>query len=217
MTPTTPGKEKYTQFSCPNPACSVFNHPGQGNLSHRSWTGKDKHIERLVCGVFGRGFSERKGTLMEESKLPGETVERLLKCQRWGVCDAGTAEICGVNIKSVHRFQEVAAKRSETHHHQVVVVDLCVEGVQMDEAHSKRRPKKVEWIHSALAMGSLFVLFVGFGPRTTETAASLIAQVVARLCFIPMFLTDGWKAYPRALIQVFGRVYRLRRKGKVSR
>ena len=134
-----------------------------------------------------------------------------------GVCDAGTAEICGVNIKSVHRFQEVAAKRSETHHHQVVVVDLCVEGVQMDEAHSKRRPKKVEWIHSALAMGSLFVLFVGFGPRTTETAASLIAQVVARLCFIPMFLTDGWKAYPRALIQVFGRVYRLRRKGKVGR
>ena len=98
MTPTTPGKEKYTQFSCPNPACSVFNHPGQGNLSHRSWTGKDKHIERLVCGVFGRGFSDRKGTLMEESKLPGETVERLLKCQRWGVCDAGTAEICGVNI-----------------------------------------------------------------------------------------------------------------------
>jgi len=218
MTPTTPGKEKYTQFSCPNPACSVFNHPGQGNLSHRSWTGKDKHIERLVCGVFGRGFSDRKGTLMEESKLPGETVERLLKCQRWGVCDAGTAEICGVNIKSVHRFQEVAAKRSETHHHQVVVVvDLCVEGVQMDEAHSKRRPKKVEWIHSALAMGSLFVLFVGFGPRTTETAGSLIAQVVARLCFIPMFLTDGWKAYPRALIQVFGRVYRLRRKGKVGR
>ena len=84
MTPTTPGKEKYTQFSCPNPACSVFNHPGQGNLSHRSWTGKDKHIERLVCVVFGRGFSDRKGTLMEESKLPGETVERLLKCQRWG-------------------------------------------------------------------------------------------------------------------------------------
>ena len=191
MTPTTPGKEKYTQFSCPNPACSVFNHPGQGNLSHRSWAGKDKHIERLVCGVFGRGFSDRKGTLMEESKLPGETVERLLKCQRWGVCDAGTAEICGVNIKSVHRFQEVAAKRSETHHHQVVVVvDLCVEGVQMDEAHSKRRPKKVEWIHSALAMGSLFVLFVGFGPRTTETAGSLIAQVVARLfssrCSSPM-------------------------------
>ena len=32
-----------------------------------------------------------------------------------------------------------------------------------------------------------------------------------------MFLTDGWKAYPRALIQVFGRVYRLRRKGKVGR
>jgi len=46
---------------------------------------------------------------MEGSKRPEETVERLLKCQRWGVCDAGTADICGVDIKTVHRFQHVAA------------------------------------------------------------------------------------------------------------
>jgi hypothetical protein len=41
---------------------------------------------------------------MAQSKLPIETVERLLKCQRWGVCDAGTTDICAVDLKTVHRF-----------------------------------------------------------------------------------------------------------------
>ena len=75
----------------------------------------------------------------------------------------------------------------------------------------------MEWIHTALAMGSLFILFVSFGPRNTDTAAYLIAQVVARLREVPLFLTDGWKAYPAALLQVLGKVYHPRRKGKVGR
>lgn len=216
MTPTTPVEVKYTQFSCPNPACSLFNQTGQGNIVHRSWTGKRKEIERLRCRACGREFSQREGTLMAWGKLPEEKVLRLTKCQRWGVCDEGTADICAVDIKTVHRFQRVSSSRAQEHQQQVAC-ELEVEGVQVDEAHSKRRPGKVEWIHTALAMGSLFILWVAFGPRTTDTAASLIAQVVARLKAVPLFLTDGWKAYPAALMQVLGRVYRPRRKGKVGR
>lgn len=132
MTPTTPVDEKYTQFSCPNPACSLFNQTGQGNIVHRSWTGRQKAIERLRCLRCGRECSEREGSLMARSTLPEQTVERLLKCQRWGVCDAGTADICGVPIKTVHRFQRVAAGRAERHHQQVVV-HVEAKGVQMDE------------------------------------------------------------------------------------
>src|SRR4030095_12504991 len=71
--------------------------------------------------------------------------------------------------------------------------------------------------HTALAMGSWFLLWVDFGPRTQGTAAALIAQVVARVQALPLFLTDGWKAYPAALLQVLGVVYRPRRRGKVGR
>lgn len=216
MTPTTPVEAKYTKFSCPNPECSLFNKPGQGNVVHRSWTGRDKGIERLRCILCQKEFSQREGTLMARAKLPEEKVIRLTKCQRWGVCDEGTADICEVDIKTVHRFQGVSSGRAQEHHQQVAC-ELEVEGVQVDEAHSKRRPKKVEWIHTALAMGSLFILFVAFGPRNTDTAAYLIAQVVARLKAIPLFLTDGWKAYPAALLRVLGKVYRPRRKGKVGR
>ena len=213
---TTPAPESYTRFSCPNPQCVWFNCPGAGNIVHRSWTGQHKHIERLRCPVCSREFSEREGTLMARSKLPEIPVERLLKCQRWGVCDEGTADICAVDLKTVHRFQALAAQRAETHHRQSVH-HVNVEGVQLDEAYSKLRPKQVEWVHTALAMGSWFLLWVDFGPRTQDTAAALIAQVVARARQLPLFLTDGWRAYTAALLQVVGVVYRPRRRGKVGR
>ena len=216
MIPTTPAQDKYTKFSCPNPTCRLCNQANAGNVVHRSWTGKHKHIERLRCTLCGCEFSEREGTLMARSKLPEATVEQLLKCQRWGVCDEGTADICAVALKTVHRFQRVAAQRAETHHWQSVQ-DVDVPGVQLDEAHSKLRPKQVEWLHTALAMGSWFLLWVDFGPRTQDRAATLIAQVVARTRQLPLFLTDGWKAYTAALLQVVGVVYRPRRRGKVGR
>jgi IS1 family transposase len=216
MTQTTPAPQRYTRFSCPNPHCTCFNRPGAENIVHRSWTGTHKHIERLRCTACDREFSEREGPLMARSKLPEDTVLRLLKCQRWGVCDAGTADICAVDLKTVHRFQYVAAQRAETHHGQVVR-EVAVPGVQLDEAHSKLRPHQVAWIHTALAMGSWFLLWVDIGPRTQEQAATLVAQVVARVREVPLFLTDGWKAYSTALLHVLGVVYRRRRRGKVGR
>jgi hypothetical protein len=216
MISTTPAQAKYTTFLCPNKYCTKFNRPNVDTIVHRSWTGKHKHIERLRCTACDHEFSEREGTLMARSKLAEDQVGRLLKCQRWGVCDEGTADICEVDLKTVYRFQRVATQRAQTHHQQVVR-DVDVPGVQLDEAHSKLRPKQVEWVHTALAMGSWFLLWVDFGPRTQDTAAVLIAQVIARTQALPLFLTDGWKAYTAALLQVVGVVYRPRRRGKVGR
>ena len=148
MIPMTPAQERYTTFSCPNPDCQQFNRSNAGNSGHRSWTGKHKHIERLRCTACDREFSEREGTLMARSKLSEDTVEQLLKCQRWGVCDEGTADICAVDLKTVYRFQRVATRRAQSHHQQVVQ-DVDVPGVQLDEAHSKLRPTQVEWVHTA--------------------------------------------------------------------
>ena len=69
---------------------------------------------------------------MARSKLPAATGIRLVKCQRWGVCDEGTADICAVDLKTVHRFQRVAARRAETHHRQSVQ-NLEVQGVQLEQ------------------------------------------------------------------------------------
>lgn len=217
QSPTIPPEgHHYSTLSCPNPSGPRQGQRGAGTIGHRSWTGKDQRIERLRCRACGQEFSERRGTLMQATKLPEVTVERLLKCQRWGVCDAGTADICGVDIKTVHRFQSVAAQRAQAHHEQVTR-DLYVEGVQLDEMHSKRRGPHVEWLHTAMAMRSRFILWVHWGPRTQESAALLIAQVVARLGGLPVWLSDGWKAYPAALLQVLGRISQRRRQGHRGR
>jgi transposase-like protein len=216
MTLTTPVPERYTRFSCPNPQCAQFNCPGAGNLAHRSWTGTHQHIDRLRCTACDREFSDREGTLMARSKLPEDTVIQLVKCPRWGVCDEGTADICAVDIKTVQRLPQVAAQRAETHH-RPVVGEVAVPGVQVDEAHSKLRPHQVAWLHTALALGSWFLLWVDVGPRTQEQAAVMLAQVVARVRELPLFLTDGWKAYSAALLQVLGMVYRRRWRGRVGR
>jgi hypothetical protein len=130
---------------------------------------------------------------MARSKLPADTVIQLVQCQRWGVGDEGTAAICAVDLKTVHRLQQVAAQCAETHH-RPVVREVDVPGVQLDEAHAKLRPHQGAWIHTALAMGSWFVLWVDVGPRTQEQAAVRLAQVVARVRELPLLLTDGWKA-----------------------
>ena len=216
MTLTTPAPERYPRCSCPHPLCAQCNRPGEGNLAHRSWTGTHQHIERLRCTTCDRECSEREGPLMARRTLPEETVLQLVQCQRWGVCDEGTADICAVDLKTVHRLQRVAAQRAMTPHCQSVQ-DVEVQGVHVDEAHATLRPKHVEWVHTALAMGSGFLLWVDFGPRTQETAATLIARVVARPRQLPLLLTDGWKASPAALLEVVGVVYRRRRRGQVGR
>jgi hypothetical protein len=216
MTQTTPAQERDTRFSCPHPPGRRCHRPGEGHMVHRSWTGTHNHLERLRCTACDRECADREGTLMARSKLPAETVIRVLQCQRWGVCDAGTANLCAVELKTVQRVQHVAAQRAETPHRQgVCAVD--VPGVPWDEAHATLRPRQVAWLQTALAMGSWFRLGVDVGRRTQEMASALIAQGVARPQAVPLLLTDGWKAYPAALLQVLGVVYRRRRRGKGGR
>jgi transposase-like protein len=148
MIPMTPAQERYTTLSCPTPDGQQFNWPHAGNMGHRSWTGKHKHIERLRCPACDREFSERDGTLMARSKRSEDPVEQLLKCQRWGVCDEGTAAICAVALKTVYRCQRGAPRRAQSPHQQVVQ-DVDVPGVPWDEAHAKLRPQQGEWVHTA--------------------------------------------------------------------
>jgi hypothetical protein len=101
MIRTTPAQERETRFSCPPPPCARFNRPGEGHIAHRSWTGTPQHSERLRCPIGGQAFAEREGPLLARSKLPADPVIPLVQCQRWGGCEAGTADLCAVALKTV--------------------------------------------------------------------------------------------------------------------
>jgi transposase-like protein len=133
-------------LACPNPDCDLFNRFDAGNLSVVEWTGKDKSIRRLYCNHCSHRFSERQGTLFRYSKLPQETVVRIIKCLGHGCCIEATADICEVDPRTVSRLLEHAGRRAEDFHQlQLEKLQRPLEAVQLDELHgrvSESAPKK---------------------------------------------------------------------------
>ena len=196
MISTTPAQERETRFSCPNPQGPCCHHPREGHIVQRAWTGQHQHRARRRCTICGGECCERPGTLRARSKLPAAPVAPRLQWQRWGVGAEGRAAIGAVALNTGHRLQRVAAQRAETPQWQSVQ-DVEVPGVQWDAAQAQLRPQQVEGVQTALAMGRWWLLGVDCGPRPQETAATLMAQVVARTRQRPLLLPDGWQARPR--------------------
>jgi transposase-like protein len=128
-------------FACPNPDCSHFNRFDAGNLSVVEWTGKNKDIRRLYCNHCKRRFTERQGTLLRYSKLPEETVVRIVKCLGHGRSVEATADICDVDPRTVDRILGRAGRRAEDFHRlRLDELDAPPEAVQLDELHGRVSP-----------------------------------------------------------------------------
>jgi len=125
-------------FACPNSDCADFNKFNAGNLSIAEWMGKDKAIRRLYCKTCGHRFSERQGSLMQDTKLKHEDVVRIVKCLGHGCSVEATADICEVDTRTVQRLLEKSGKRAADFHNlQLENLDEPLEVVQMDELHGK--------------------------------------------------------------------------------
>jgi transposase-like protein len=128
-------------FACPNPECSHLNRFNAANLSVVEWTGKSKDIRRLYCSACKRRFTEPQGTLMRYSKLPEETVVRIVKCLTHGCSVEATADICDVDPRTVDRILERGGRRAEDFHRlQLDKLDSPPEAVQLDELHGRVGP-----------------------------------------------------------------------------
>jgi transposase-like protein len=125
-------------FACPNSDCADFNRFNAGNLSIAEWMGKDKAIRRLYCKTCGARFSERQGSLMQDTKLSQEVVVRIIKCLGHGCSVEATADICEVDTRSVQRLLENSGKRAADFHRlRLENLNEPVKAVQMDELHGK--------------------------------------------------------------------------------
>ena len=132
-------------FACPNPDCSHFNRFDAGNLSVVEWTGRRKHIRRLYCSACKHRFTERQGTLLRYSKLPEETVVRIVKCLGHGCSVEATADICEVDPRTVERLLEQAGRRAEDFHRlQLGRLAEPPEAVELDELHTRVSPGPAE-------------------------------------------------------------------------
>jgi len=125
-------------LACPNPDCSDFNRFGAGNLSVAERMGKGKAIRRLYCHSCGHRFSERQGSLLQYTKLPLDTVVRIVKCLGHGCSLDATADICDVEARSVARLLEKAGLRAhDFHRQQLERLRVPLEAVELDELHAR--------------------------------------------------------------------------------
>jgi transposase-like protein len=128
-------------LACPNPDCCDFNQFGAGNLSVVEWIGKHKQIRRLYCSSCGHRFSERQGTLLEYTKIPEQTVVRVVKCLGHGCSIEAAADICDVDPRTVARLWAHAGRRAadfhDLHRERIVVPP---EVAQLDELHGRVSP-----------------------------------------------------------------------------
>lgn len=132
-----------------------------------------------------------------------------------GVSEEGTADISGVDIKTVRFFRSRVAKRAEKHHNNEVQA-INTPTVECDELYAKYRNGKT-WLGAAIAVQSMLILAVSFGSRNQALADTLLAQVWTRCTFVGMVLTDGWRIYWSAVVRCFGRLFRPKREGKAGR
>jgi len=130
--------QSLAMFACPNPDCDCFNQFGGDNLSVVEWMGKNKAIRRIRCNCCGQRFSERQGSLMQYTKLPQQTVVRIVKCLGHGCSIEATADICETDPRTVSRLLEKAGRRAEDFHRlQLEHLDEPLQAVEMDELHAR--------------------------------------------------------------------------------
>ncbi len=59
---------------CQNSRCPDAGVRGLGNLTFRGYSGKGHRIRMVYCRTCKARFSERKGTVLEQARLPDEKV-----------------------------------------------------------------------------------------------------------------------------------------------
>ena len=107
---------------CQNSHCPNAGLRGQGNLSFRGWSGKGKHIRMVACRTCKARSSERKGTVLEQSRLPDTKVAEVLDHLREGCGTRATGRLTKVDKNTVTRYLALAGGHAEAVHEERVAL-----------------------------------------------------------------------------------------------
>lgn len=107
-------------FCCQNDNCKDKGKRGFGNLSFRGWSGKGKKIRMIYCKECKVLFSERKGTVLSQSRLNKDKVVQILDHLRDGCGTRSTGRLVKVSTTTVTRYIKISGKVAEAFHNENV-------------------------------------------------------------------------------------------------
>jgi IS1 family transposase len=205
---------------CPHSNCDYRGWLGLNNLranGHPSG-GPWRQLHCTSCDGY---FPEHHGTIFHGKQATVELIVRVLACLAEGLGIRATARVFEVDPNTVlHWLVEAAEQRRAFSAY--FLCDLHVEQLQLDELYAVLRALKAGeisedaaiqrlarspyWVWTAMDPTSKLLVVVDVGSRTLALAQRVVHQVSEVLApgCVPLFLTDGLKAYATALLTHFG-------------
>jgi transposase-like protein len=107
-------------FFCWNKKCLKYGIRGAENIRVKDWYGKNNDIRLLKCLDCGQRFSERRGTIFFDSRLPKEKTLSVMEHVAEGVGVRKTGRLTKVNRATVSRLTKLAGEHAEQVHEELV-------------------------------------------------------------------------------------------------
>lgn len=213
---------------CPNEACDYYGWVDRGNIRANGHPngGAWRQLECVVCG---KCFMETHGTLFYGRCLAPQTIWRVLKALAEGLGIQGTARVFDLDPNTVEGLLADAAQHL-TAVSRYLIHELHLSQVQVDEMwallgrrdvdpETQQKSRGVRWVWAAIDPVSKLLLATIIGDRSETSAQRLIHAVVALLApgCVPLFLSDQWSPYAKALLTHFGHWVEVPRRFKRGR
>jgi IS1 family transposase len=195
-------------LSCQNPECQVYLKPVIGGLTVRKIYGEDQ-IRYLRCKTCKDEFSERKHTMLWNSKIPEAKVEQIADCLADRNSLKGTVRITKTDKSTVKRVRKVIGSKAKGLH-DLKVQNVKAKTVEFDERHGFAVCKRFGvWEGTAIDPVTKLTLALVLGNRDEYMAKRLMSEVYTRVSNKTDLLavSDGFIAYQKHFAQTFGRVY----------
>jgi IS1 family transposase len=205
---------------CPQPRCAYYGWVGLRNIRANGYPngGRWRQLQCLGCKT---SCLETHGTPLHGKRVAPEVVVWAVGALAEGLGIRAVARVFAVDPNTVRHWvtevadQAAACSRYFLHDVHVTQVQLdelftLLSAVQAGEVNKgealSRRPRSPHWVWVALDPVTKLVLAVEGGARPLAMAQRLVhhvAQVLAPDC-VPLFLTDGFKEYLRAVLTHYG-------------
>jgi IS1 family transposase len=205
---------------CPHTDCAYRGWLGLKNLRANGHPngGPWRQFHCTACKGY---FPEHHGTLFHGKQIAVELIVRVLACLAEGLGIRATARVFEVDANTVLHWLVEAAEQLRAFA-AYFLCDLHVQQLQLDELYAVLRELKTGeisddeaierlerspyWVWTAMDPQSKLVVVVDVGTRTLVMAQHVLHQLVRVLApgCVPLFVTDGFKAYKTAILSHFG-------------
>jgi transposase-like protein len=115
-------------FCCQNERCAEYGKKGLDNIYFHCWGNRKQTIRKLRCRTCQESFSERKGTVWYQSKLPREKALAIARHLSEGDGIRKTGRLVGATQETVIRLNRLLGEHGKALHEEKV------RGVRVREA-----------------------------------------------------------------------------------